>query len=247
MPEMSRGRQSRPTLVWDAHNNESAQRSNGTVMDETRGSQGKRSAPRKRLRWHWQAGLAALLALLAVEGQPVAASYATGTPAGRAIHGARVAPSAATADGAANVSAGREAPAARVAGRPDFSVQFAHLDDAQPGQPFSYTIQVRNAGDAGGTVSVSTVLPPDLSNVRVTAPGFVCTRHFAASGPQAGTQVACTRGDLEGGAVADVTVEANAPAGPGPIHLTARADPRGEIAEADETNNDADVTVEIQA
>ena len=217
------------------------------MMDEIRGGQGARSAPRRRMRWHWQAGLAALLALLAVEGQPVAASYATANPAGRAVYGARVAPSAVAADTAATVSARREAAAARADSRPDFSVQFAHLDDAQAGQPFSYTIQVRNAGNAGGAVSVSTVLPPELSNVRVTAPGFVCTRLFAASGPQAGTQVACTRGELEGGGAADVTIEANAPATLDSIHLTAVADPRGEIAEADETNNDADVTVQVHS
>ena len=79
----------------------------------------------------------------------------------------------------------------------------------------------------------------------MTAPGFVCTRRFSASGPQAGTLVTCQRGDLESGGSADVTIEANAPATLGPIHLTASADPRDEIAEADETNNDADVTVQV--
>jgi hypothetical protein len=217
------------------------------VMDETRGSQSKRSAPRKRLRWHWQAGVAALLALLAVEGQPVSASYATSNPGGRAAYSARAATSASTvADGAAGVSAIRESAVASVGGRPDFAVQFAHLDDAQAGRSFSYTVQVRNVGNAGGAVSLSTVLPPELSNVRVSAPGFVCTRHFAASGPQAGTLVSCARGDLEGGTAADVTIDANAPATLGSIHLTAVVDPRGEIAEADETNNDADVTVQVQ-
>jgi len=217
-------------------------------MDEMHGGQSRRMAPRGRSpwRWHWQAGLAALLALLAVEGQPVAASYATSNAAGRSIQSARAVASPATAAGAASVSTVREA-AARVDSRPDFSVQFAHLADAQAGRPFSYTLQVRNEGNASGAVSVSTALPPGLSNVRVSAPGFVCTRHFSASGPQAGTLVACTRGELEGGDSADVTVEANAPVGLGPIHLTAVADPRGEVAEADETNNDADVTVEIQA
>lgn len=215
-------------------------------MDEMRGGQSGRTAPRGRLHWHWQAGLAALLALLAVEGQPVAASYATGNPAGRAAYSARAVASASNADTATSVPAVREA-AARVESRPDFSVQFSHLDDAQAGRPFSYTIQVRNEGKAGGTVSVSTVLPPDLANVRVSAPGFVCTRHFSASGAQAGTLVACTRGELESGGSADVTIEANAPTGLASIHLTAVADPRGEVAEADETNNDADVTVEIQA
>lgn len=217
------------------------------MMDETRGSQSKRSAPRRRLRWHWQAGVAALLALLAVEGQPVSASYATGNPGGRAIYAARAATSASTFADVHSGSAARETAAASVSGRPDFVVQFARLDDAQAGRPFSYTVQVRNVGNASGAVMLSTVLPPELSNVRVGAPGFVCTRYFAASGPQAGTLVSCARGDLEGGATADVTIEANAPATLGSVHLTAVADPRGEVAEADETNNNADATVEIHA
>jgi hypothetical protein len=128
-------------------------------------------------------------------------------------------------------------------GRPDFRVTFTTLDDAQTGRPFSYTIQVRNDGAAAGVASISAVVPPELSNVRVNAPGFVCTRRFTPGGAQAGTMVACMRNDLEGGATADVTIEANAPSAAGEYHLTAVADPRDEVAEADEGNNAADVTV----
>ena len=131
--------------------------------------------------------------------------------------------------------------------RPDFRVAFTSLDDAQAGRPFSYTLQVRNDGAAASIASVSAVVPPGLSNVRVNAPGFVCTRRFAASGPQAGTQVTCLRNDLDGGATADVTIEANAPSAAGEYHLTAVADPRDEVAEADEGNNAADATVQVRS
>jgi hypothetical protein len=219
-------------------------------MIEARGSQAGLITPQARLRqrWHWQAVLAALLALLAVEGQPVAASYATFNPAGRMIQVSRgIAATGSSADASTSAGAVHETAAPSPDARPDFQVGFAHLDDAQAGRPFSYTLQVHNDGKAGGAVSVNTVLPPELSNVRVTAPGFVCTRRFTASGAQAGTLVTCSRGELEGGGSADVTIEANAPATLGPIHLTAAADPRDDVAEADETNNDADATVEVHA
>ena len=219
-------------------------------MIAARGTQTGLIAPQARLRqrWHWQAALAALLALLAVEGQPVAASYATFNPTARMIAASRGIPAAGpSTDASTSVSAVHETTAPSPDARPDFQVQFAHLDDAQAGRPFSYTLQVRNDGKSGGAVSVSTVLPPELSNVRVTAPGFVCSRRFSASGAQAGTVVACQRGELEGGGSAAVTIEANAPATLGPIHLTATVAPRDEVAEADDTNNDADATVEIHA
>ena len=187
--------------------------------------------------------------MIVVEGQPVAASYATSGPsghAGRAASAARTAAApAARAEAATTASAARDLTAPSPDARPDFLVTFAHLDDVQAGRPFSYTLQVRNDGSAGGAVTVSTILPPELSNVRVTAPGFVCTRRFSASGSQVGTLVACQRGELESGATADLTIEANATATLGAIRLTASADPRDEVAEADETNNDADVTVQV--
>jgi hypothetical protein len=138
-----------------------------------------------------------------------------------------------------------EAESRAVDGRPDLRVTFVRLDDAEAGQAFSYKIQVRNDGGGAGTASMSTTLPPALSNVRVTAPGFVCTRHFSASGPGAGTLVACMRNDLEGGETADVTIEANAPSIGGMYRLTATADPRDDVAEADEANNEAGATVRV--
>jgi hypothetical protein len=203
------------------------------------------------VRWHWQAVLAAFLALLAVEGQPVAASYATSGPAAAAWRAVHLTQNAVTlpvrADASTTVGAvgGASAPATDV--RPDFLVTFSHLDEAQAGQPFSYTLQVRNDGGTGGAVSVNSVLPPELSNVRVSAPGFVCTRRFSASGSQTGTLVACVRGDLESGGTADMTIEANAPATLGAFHLTAIADPRDEVSEIDEANNEADAMVEVHA
>ena len=199
--------------------------------------------------WHWQAIVAVILALIVAEGRPVAASYATEGAARAAGHAARAAGRVAElsprADATSDTGSVRDAAVASTDGRPDFVVTFARLDDAQAGRPFSYTLQVRNDGGTGGAVAVSTVLPPELSNVRVTAPGFACTRRFSASGPQAGTLVACQRGDLESGAVAEVLIEANAPATTGAIHLTATADPRDEILESDEMNNEVNATVVI--
>ena len=196
---------------------------NETVSgQEIRSTGGRASGGR---RWHWQTIVAALIALIAVEGQPVAASHATAARAARAAD-------AVVRDGATD-------------GRPDFRVTFTTLDDAQAGRPFSYTLRVRNDGPAAGVASVSAVVPPELSNVRVNAPGFVCTRRFTPSGTEAGTQVSCLRNDLESGATADVTIEANAPSAAGTYHLTAMADPRDEVAEADEGNNAADATVQV--
>jgi subtilase family serine protease len=53
------------------------------------------------------------------------------------------------------------------------------------------------------------------------------------------------RNDLDRGASADVTIEANAPSTAGTYLLTAVADPRDEVAEADEGNNEADVSLRI--
>jgi hypothetical protein len=206
----------------------------------------KRSAG--RWHWRWQAILAALLALVAVEGQPVAASHPTNGPAARAVGTLRQA--APSIPAPASGAAGEERTAASSAisasdGRPDFRATIADLDGGQAGQPFSYTIQVWNAGSAGGGLSVSTVVPPAFSNVRVTAPGFVCTRYFTPSGPEAGTEVACMRNDLDGGTAAELTIEANAPSVAGAYQLTATVHARDDLAEADEANNAADATVQV--
>jgi hypothetical protein len=220
-------------------------------MDDRRYGLGEREAPRERWarRWHRQAGLAVLLAVLVVSGQPAAASYATAKPTGVAGRVASVARSIVTpapsAD-AATVAAVRDTVAPVADSRPDFQVAFTHVDDAQAGRPFSYTLEVRNAGAASGAVTVSTVLPPELANVRVTAPGFVCTRRFSASGTQVGTLVTCARNDLGSGEAADITVEANAPATLGAVHLTAAASARDDAPDGDETNNSADAVVQIQ-
>lgn len=225
-------------------------------MNETRDAEDDRqghgpSHRGRRIRWwHWQTILAALVALIAVEGQPVSASYATNGPSGRVAEitrrqsaaPARVERSASTARGTEIAVQDGSA-----AGQPDFRVAFTSLDDAQAGQPFRYTIQVRNDGAAAGVASINAVVPPELSNVRVVAPGFVCTRRFAASGSQAGTFVSCMRNDLEGGASADVTIEANAPSVAGSYQLTAEADPRDDVAEANEGNNAADATVQVRS
>src|SRR3954454_13090879 len=49
--------------------------------------------------------------------------------------------------------------------RPDFRAEAVGISAGQASQPFSYTVQVRNAGGAAGNVRVSTVLPPEFSNV----------------------------------------------------------------------------------
>ena len=106
-------------------------------------------------------------------------------------------------------------------------------------------MQVRNDGGAGGAVRVTTILPPAFSNVRVQAPGFACSRQFTPSGPDAGTVVSCSRNDLAIGMVAEMTVEANAPTAPGTYRLLATADPRGEVPEADEANNQVVATIDV--
>jgi hypothetical protein len=131
--------------------------------------------------------------------------------------------------------------------RPDFQVSFVRLGDGQAGLPLSYTVQVRNEGHGGGLATVSTIVPLAMSNVRVSAPGFACTRRFTANGPQAGTMVSCTRNELEAGASAELTVEANAPSEAAVYQLSATADPRDETAETDESNNEADATIHVHS
>ena len=180
--------------------------------------------------------MAALVALIAVEGQPVAATHATAGPSGRMAEIARrQAAAPARAETVANE------------GRPDFRVTFTTLDDAQAGRPFSYTIQVRNDGTAAGVASVSAVVPPELSNVRVNAPGFVCTRRFTPGGSQAGTLVTCMRNDLDEWRDGRRDDRGERAERRWTYHLTAVADPRDEVDEADEGNNAADVTVQVQA
>ena len=130
---------------------------------------------------------------------------------------------------------------------PDFRLVVTDVADGQAGQPFSYVVQVRNDGEAGGGVRFSTTLPPAFSNVHVNAPGFACTRQFTPSGPEAGTLVACSRNNLERGATAAVTIEANAPAVAGEYRLLATADSRDDVPEAEENNNQVVVTVRVGA
>src|SRR3954453_22980384 len=153
MPEMSGGRQSRRGWRAMLTTARSGSREAARTMIEARGSQAGLITPQARLRqrWHWQAVLAALLALLAVEGQHVAASYATFNPAGRMIQVSRgIAATGSSADASTSAGAVHETAAPSPGARPDCQVGFARLDDAQAGRPFSYALQVQNDGKAGG-------------------------------------------------------------------------------------------------
>ena len=129
--------------------------------------------------------------------------------------------------------------------RPQLRAELTGIAEGQAGSPFSYTVQVRNDGGAADSAHVSTVLPPEFSNVRVNAPGFACTRQFSASGPQAGTVVACTRNSLPSGATADVTVEANAPGVAGEYRLVASADSRDDATDDGEGTSQVTTTVRV--
>ncbi|MCC7367916.1 MAG: hypothetical protein IT306_05815 [Chloroflexi bacterium] len=204
---------------------------------------------RWRMRWHWQAMLAVLLALVVVDGHIVADTYAASGIAARAADVARrvgtPSPWPQTGLSASPSPTGGEL--LRVDARPDFQIAFVRVADGQPGMAVSYTIQIRNEGNDGGMLTVSTVVPVLLTNVRASAPGFGCTRRFTPSGEQAGTLVTCTRNDLESGATAELTVEANASDMAGSYALTATVDPRNEVAETDEANNAATATLRVHA
>ena len=203
------------------------------------------------VRWTWQATVAVLLVLVVLNGQPVASSYAASGLVARAADVARrVATPGILPQASPSPSPVDERDATLMAKadlRPDFQVTFVRLADGRDGQPVNYTVQVQNIGHGGGMVTVSTMVPPELQNVRVSAPGFACTRRFSASGTQAGTLVSCTRSDLDAGGSAEVTIEANAPNTEASYPLTATADPRDEVAESDESNNEADATIRVRS
>jgi hypothetical protein len=208
---------------------------------------------RRVVRWHWQAVVAVLLVLIVMDGQPVSATSAASGLAVRAADAAwRVAtpvirPEASPSPSPSPSASADSALLAKADLRPDFQVSFAQPADSQPGTPLRYTVQVHNHGQGGGMVTVSTIVPLAMTNVRVSAPGFACTRRFTANGPQAGTMVNCTRNELDAGASAELTIEANAPSDAADYQLTVTADPRDETAETDESNNEADATISVRS
>jgi hypothetical protein len=183
----------------------------------------------------WVVIAAAVLGLATTDGRLAAASFAAVAPIVRND----LSPAATTDSSAGATVAPVE--------RPEFHAELVGVSAGQPSQPFSYAVQVRNTGGTAGSVRVTTILPPEFSNVRVNAPGFACTRQFSASGPQAGTVVACTRNVLQGGAAADVTVEANAPSVAGEYRLIATADSRDDVADNDDASNQVVTLVRIVA
>ncbi|MDA0184668.1 DUF11 domain-containing protein [Solirubrobacter phytolaccae] len=82
----------------------------------------------------------------------------------------------------------RSAPARTRVLVPDVAVTKRHTPDFVVGVPSTYTIEVRNAGEAptSGEVRVSDTLPAGLAPGAVTAPGWTCTAPPALS---------CTRAD----------------------------------------------------
>jgi uncharacterized protein (TIGR03437 family) len=75
-------------------------------------------------------------------------------------------------------------------GPADLSIIKTRNTTLTPGQPATYTIVVSNAANAGpttGTVTVSDTLPPGLTAVSASGPGWTCTT---------GPTVTCTRSDV---------------------------------------------------
>ncbi|MCC6177640.1 MAG: hypothetical protein IT305_20250 [Chloroflexi bacterium] len=143
-------------------------------------------------------------------------------------------------------SAASMQPSVAAAGTPDLRVDLSEPGaPVTAGQPFSLAIAVANDGDASSSVRVSTMLPPAASNVTVRAPGFACARQFSASGPDAGTEVTCSRNDLAAGESARMTVEANAPGSAGDYPIVVTATPRTDDPEADMANNRAIETLRV--
>ena len=225
-----------------------------TTSDQLPQLNGQASPRRHRgVRWHWQAVVAVLLVLIVMGGPPVSATHAASGLAARAADAARlvvtpvIRPEASPSPSPSSVAVADAALLQQPDLRPDFQLSFAKLPDGQAGMPLRYTVQIHNAGQSGGMATVSTIVPLALTNVRVSAPGFACTRRFTASGSQAGTMVTCSRNELDAGASADLTIEANAPSEAAVYQVSATADPRDETAESDESNNEADATITVHS
>ena len=202
-------------------------------MDTTRRFDSLHHGGRRTPLSQWLVILAAVLGLATTDGRLASASFLAVAPIVRTDLTAPAADSSTSDAVAAPVD------------HPDLRAEIVGVSAGQAGQPISYTVKVRNDGGAAGSVRVSTVLPPEFSNVRVNAPGFACTRQFSSSGPQAGTVVACSRNALPSGATVELTVDANAPTVAGEYRLLATADPRGDVAETDEANNQVVATVRV--
>jgi hypothetical protein len=125
----------------------------------------------------------------------------------------------------APADAGAQTIDAAAARAPAADVQLSLAGDWQvaPEQGFALRIDATNAGDAPTPLAVEAQLHPALGNVTVTAPGFSCSRQFAASGPRPGTAVSCAAYDpLAPGETATVTVRARA-SSPGTYPVEAAA------------------------
>jgi hypothetical protein len=132
--------------------------------------------------------------------------------------------------------------------RPDLTVTLTDSPDPVPaGQPFSYTMTVRNVpafsingqprGDTANIVQVRQVMPQGVSPTSVSATGGLQCFPTAFD-------VICSGGPLVAGGVATVTVRAVAPTNPGVtsgghIVSTATVDPFNLVAERNEANNTA--------
>lgn len=133
---------------------------------------------------------------------------------------------------------------------PDLSITLdAVTDPADARFSTTWNAVITNDGPAvavlrNATTIIRFTVPEGLSNLAVSTPsGYSC---FIAA-PQVVDCNATTTTTLAVGGTIPITMFGTAPATPGPLTMTATADPLGTSTEADETDNTASDTITVQA
>lgn len=132
---------------------------------------------------------------------------------------------------------------------PDFSITLTGTPDPVDALAQStWVARITNDGPANARISTATRLirfqvPANMTNLAVNTPsGYTC---FIEAPLTVDCQTTATQ-NLAAGAHVDITMFGTAPRQPGPISMTAIADPLGAIPEGDETDNEATDTITVQ-
>jgi len=133
-------------------------------------------------------------------------------------------------------------------GQPDLAAFLYQSNvDVQPGQAVYFSATIRNKGNASAAGFRTLVaLDSHYTNVHVdSALGSTCTIQYESGGWLPGYWAVCDGGPLPAGQERIIRINAIAPSTPGPYATIAEADSQGTVAESNESNNSARVTLTV--